>query len=111
MRLEFPCPLFDAPPTAVHTWCDRGLAGSMVKMRKLSDAWSAEVSPRPDCGTGLSKVSDQLESEPVRPETLSVICSVHVPAELCPSSALSGSCGLNLPKNGAPPFWIGVVAQ
>src|SRR5258705_1286141 len=104
MRLELPCPLFDAPPTAVHISCDSGLAGSIVKILKLIEAWSADTSPSPDAGTGLSTVSDQFVNDPARPATLSVIFSVHVPAVLCPRSVLSGSCALKRPKNGAPPF-------
>ena len=36
--------------------------------------------------------------------------SVQVPLALMPAKADSGICGLNVAKNGAPPFWIGVPA-
>src|SRR5439155_13225054 len=106
---EFELLLMLAPPTAVHVVCDCGLAGSMVKMRKPAVAWSAADSPSPVPGTGLVSVSDQLLSVPLAmPEDL--ISSVHLPTDSLPLRTLSGSCGLNLPKKGAAPFWIGVVA-
>lgn len=36
--------------------------------------------------------------------------SVQVPAAFRPANAASGICGLNIAKNGALPFWIGVAA-
>ena len=50
-------------PTAVQVVLDSGLVGSVVKIRKLTVAWSATGSPRPVIGTPFWKVSDQLLSD------------------------------------------------
>src|SRR4051812_21790639 len=93
--------LIAAPPTGVHVLFDNGLVGSIVKMRKLTVVSSDAACPEPLFGTGLSSVSDQLFSVPVAVVLVVVICSVHVPVEIMPVNALSGSCGLKRPKNGA----------
>src|SRR5215212_895555 len=106
MRPEFPAA--GAGPTGVHVSCDCGLAGSCVKIRKLVETSSAVTSPRPLLGTGLVNSSAHDTSDPVRPATFDTISSVHVPVEFVPANAvLIDSCGLNRPKNGAPPFWMG----
>src|SRR5205814_1261066 len=72
--------------------------------------WSATSSPRPETLIGLTNVSFQLSSCPLLILLELVISSVQSPLTFFCASAASGSCGLNRPKNGAPPLLIGVVA-
>src|SRR5437588_12878311 len=80
MRPEFSLLLLEAGPTEVHVPRESGLLGSIVKMRKLTVAWSATVSPSPVSERGLRNVGDQLSIEP-RPGAKSWISSIHVPPE------------------------------
>src|SRR5436190_23648691 len=104
MRPELPCALFDAPPTGVHWLWELALLGSIAKMRKLAVAGSTPGSPRPVEGTGFWKLIDQLLSVPVRLAAESLISRVQTPSVRLSSRLPSGSCGLNLPTNGPPPF-------
>ena len=80
-------------------------------MRKLVLILSLPGSPRPEVGTGFWKLSDQLLKVPVPPVVeLFWMTSVQVPWAFRPANADSGICGLNVAKNGALPFWIGVAA-
>src|SRR5262245_39514428 len=97
-------------PTAVQVVEDCALVGSKVKIRKPTVARSATASPRPGLEIGLTRLSDQLLMVPVRPATRSVISRVQAPPEVWLRKAERGNLGLNRPKNGGPPFWMGVVA-
>jgi len=111
-------PPIDAGPTEVQVLLDRGLVGSIVKMRKPNCGRSATGSPRSVPGVGFCKVIDQLLSVPMLVAELFVIWSVYTPVPVPsgpvtdenPVSTPSGCCGLNRPKNGGPPLVIGVVA-
>src|SRR5690242_10664504 len=82
-----------AGPTAVHWSRDRGSVGFIWKMRKLELDWSATGSPRPEVGSGFSKLSDQLLRVAVVPPAL-VMTSCHVPPESNPRNPLKlGACG------------------
>ena len=108
-------PPIDAGPTAVHAWLDRASAWLSVKMRKLAVTSSLPGSPRPEVGSGFWKVSDQLVSVPVPPVVeLFVMVNTQVPCTFMPLARREyggqDCCGLNVAKNGALPFWIGVAA-
>ena len=107
-----PSPLAPIPagPTAVNVLVESALVGSWVKMRKLTVAWSATGSPSPVAGIGFVRFSDHELIVPVRPDPLSVISSVQLPPEILFLNTDSGKRGLNVPKKGGPPFWIGVLA-
>ena len=111
--LEPPPPPIDAGPTAVHCWLETASAWPRLKIRKLVLMLSLFGSPSPVVGTGFWKVSDQLLSVPVPPLPVLelVMMRVQVPLASRPANAESGICGLNVPKNGAAPFWMGVPAR
>src|SRR5262245_3968664 len=90
-----------AGPTAVHTWCDSGLVGSIVKMLKLLFTWSANCSPRPVPVTDFWNVSAQAGlpgADGCRTACCVVesflISSRQTPLALWPAKAASGVCGL-----------------
>src|ERR1700732_1498550 len=58
--------LIPAGPTAVQVLWDSGLVGSIVKMRKLTVAWSATTSPLTVGGLGFLRIKDQLFRVPSR---------------------------------------------
>ena len=92
---------------------DCALVAAVVKIWKLTVAWSATGSPRPLIGTFLVRVSDQLLSVPMMPSDLSsMIRRVQVPLELIAPPTWPETrawrnppacSGWNEPKNGAPP--------
>ena len=53
---------------------------------------------------------DQLLIVPSRPVPWSTTSSVQLPPEVWFLNTLSGNRGLKVPRNGGPPFWIGVAA-
>src|SRR5262249_3653271 len=63
-RPELPLSFSAAGPTAVHVSWDCTLAGSSVKMRKLTLAWSATGSPSPVPSPALGNCNDQFVSLP-----------------------------------------------
>ena len=80
-------------------------------MRKLPLMLSLPGSPSPVVGSGFWKISDQPLNVPLPPVVeLFWMTSVQVPWAFMPAKADSGNCGLNVAKNGALPFWIGVPA-
>src|SRR5947209_7115111 len=105
-----PSPI-DVGPTPVQSMLDCPLVGSVVKIRKLTVAWSAVSSPTPVTGTPFCRVRDQLLR---MPDWLlsrsSLIINVQVPAAFLPLSRASGCCGWNEPKNDGTPEAIEVAA-
>src|SRR5262249_22505528 len=100
-----------AGPTAVQVPLEVAFDWPSVKRRKLAPMVSVPGSPNPVGGAGFAKLSVQPLMVPVRPVVeLFWIVSTQVPWALAPAKADSGCCGLNVAKNGALPFWIGVPA-
>ena len=85
-----------------------------MKILKLALTLSLPAVPNPVVGSGFWKLNDQPLKVPVAPLPVAelVMTRVHVPLALRLSDAntLSGICGLKVAKNGALPFWMGVVA-
>src|SRR5881227_630374 len=109
--------IVDAGPSAVHWPCDCGLFRATVKMRKLTCVRSATSSPRPVELCGLPSVRLQLFSVPLFVGRLSTISKVQSPPPGRPASeslplkcCANASCGVKVPKKGAPPLLINVVA-
>src|ERR1700677_505954 len=106
-----------AGPTAVQVLLEIDCVGSRLKIRNCSVDWSATGSPRPVPVVWVLYVIDQAVSDP-GPERCGlfvsklVITSSYVPAAVSPTNAVSsGWNGVNVPKNGRPPFLIGVGAE
>ena len=84
-------------------------------MRKLAVKSSLPGSPRPVVGSGFWKVSDQPVNVPVPAGRSTFVLDDQRPGALHAhatgaKTVANDCCGLNMAKNGALPFWIGVAA-
>src|SRR5262245_4804761 len=72
---------------------------------------SAPFSPRPEPGTDDFRFRFQYTRLPILLDELLLMRNVHLPKAPWFLKRLSGSCGLNVPLNGATACWMGTVAK